>query len=827
MRHNNGQNDSQNNRRNNLENNRKNDCQNDSNGGSYRENDRLRQRDRSSGDYSLAIRALPLIRSSSLLATAISLALASTGARAQESTSSSTTKALPKVSVQAAPEQSYQTDRAASPKYTAPLQETPQTITVVTQQVMAQQNLLNLRDTLATLPGITFGAGEGGGGYGDSINLRGYSANNDIQVDGVRDSAQYSRTDSFNVEQIQVTNGASSVYSGSGAVGGTIDLITKRPLADDQTIFGAGVGTDDYGRLTADANHKFGEHIAARLNLMRHENDVPGRDVETFERWGVAPAVTFGLDSPTRLTLLYTHQEDDNIPQYGVPFALGAFNGGQLPGSPPSAYYGYRNIDRQEITRDTGTAIVDHEFNPAISLRSLTRWQDVSQLSIVDPPQGTWCTADAINPWTGAACAAPGTYLPSGPRGTARDANNRLLINQTDFTTHFATGAVRHTLVTGFSISEEKYRLDSGNVLRNPLGATPNPALPAMSISNPDNLYTGPVNLIRTSEVDSTVRNRAIYAFDRLELGRKWEINGGVRFETNEGRATTTAIATPYPAPPAAPVATRSPLAENSDDLLSYRLGLVYKPAANVSLYVAAGNSETPSQSTVNGACTLTSATGTANCNVDPEKAVNYEIGAKWNAFDRLALTAAVFRNERTNFRVASGDPTVPEQQLDGSSRVDGIALGAAGNISDRWSIFANYTFLDSEILQNISDIAVLGGTVDFQKGDPLPNTPKQSLSAWSTYTLPLGLTIGYGVTYQGAYTFNRAAATAGLNYTPSYWVHRAMASYQIGNSLMLQLNVNNLFDKEYFERIRNNATNGWATPGAARSAVLSATYSF
>jgi catecholate siderophore receptor len=229
----------------------------------------------------------------------------------------------------------------------------------------------------------------------------------------------------------------------------------------------------------------------------------------------------------------------------------------------------------------------------------------------------------------------------------------------------------------------------------------------------------------------------------------------------------------------------------------------------------------------VNGGCTLTSTTGTANCNLDPEEARSYELGGKWNTLNGgLLLTAAIFRNERTNFRVASGDPTVPQQQLDGSSKVDGIALGASGLITENWAVYANYTYLDSEIEQNISTIAINGGALDFQKGDPLPNTPKHSASLWTTYVLPHKFTVGYGATYQGEYSFNRVVGQA-LYFAEDYWVHRAMVSYELTPNAVLQLNVNNLFDEEYYARIRNNATSGWATPGEARSAVLSLNYRF
>lgn len=220
----------------------------------------------------------------------------------------------------------------------------------------------------------------------------------------------------------------------------------------------------------------------------------------------------------------------------------------------------------------------------------------------------------------------------------------------------------------------------------------------------------------------------------------------------------------------------------------------------------------------MNGACNA------ATCEVDPETAVNIELGTKWNLLgDKLAVTAALFRNERQNYKVA--DPNNPDnpsgtQQLDGKARVDGIALGVAGNITRAWSIFANYTYLDSEVLQSVSDHVRETTGIDAQAGNPLPNTPEHSASAWTTYALQ-GWTFGYGVTYQGDFY---TASTANAPRVKSYTMHRAMAGYQFNARFGLQLNIDNLFDKAYFTRVRNN---GWATPGAARSAVLTATFKF
>ena len=153
-----------------------------------------------------------------------------------------------------------------NPKVTADPLNNPQTVTVISQGTIKAQNLLSLRDILSTVPGITFGAGEGGGGFGDSINLRGYTATNDITLDNVRDGAQYSRSDPFNIEQIEITNGANGVYSGAGSVGGTINIVSKRPTARNSTTVSAGIGTENYWRGTVDANHKLTDGIAVRLN---------------------------------------------------------------------------------------------------------------------------------------------------------------------------------------------------------------------------------------------------------------------------------------------------------------------------------------------------------------------------------------------------------------------------------------------------------------------------------------------------------------------------------------------------------------------------------
>lgn len=720
-------------------------------------------------------------------------------------------------------------DKAASPKYTESLADTPQTITVVDKATMDQQGLLGLREVLGTLPGITFGAGEGGGGYGDSINLRGFAAGNDITLDGVRDSAQYTRTDNFNLESIELVNGANSAHAGAGSVGGSINLVSKAALLEQFTTVSAGVGSDAYRRLTLDDSRLLDDQTALRVNAMVHHNDAPGRDVETFERWGFAPSIGFGLDGDTRLTLSAFVQEDEGVPQYGLPF-FSAY-GGTLPGVARSNYYGYRNLDRQDISNRSVTALFEHDLSPALQLRSLARYQRVDQTTVVDAVQGTWCLADGTNPATGLACAGgmpAGTYQPSGPRGYQRDTRNALASWQTDLVANFSTGAIGHSFVTGVALTHETFDLDTGSLLRNADGTLV--ALPRMDIANPDSFWAGPVNYTLTGRSEGELRNLAAYAFDTLRFGERWMLNLGARYEDNDGsNASWTVVAAPALGAPAIPgigtVTGKGPTFRNDENLFSWRAGLVFKPVEAGTVYLAYSDSRTPSKASVNTACTA------ATCGVDPEQARNFELGSKWEFMDgHLALSAALFRNERTNYRVADFDPANPtgEQQLDGAARVDGLALGLAGKLTDRWTIFANATLLDSEILQSVSDYCLANpgqngctntpANPDPEAGQRIVQTPEKSAGLWTTYAPSPDWLLGYGLSYQGDIRL------AGQNFAAGYTVHRAMVSWALNEQLSLQLNANNLFDKQYFTRVRNN---GWATPGDARSLVLSATYRF
>ncbi|RYG81423.1 MAG: TonB-dependent receptor, partial [Alphaproteobacteria bacterium] len=427
----------------------------------------------------------------------------------------------------------------------------------------------------------------------------------------------------------------------------------------------------------------------------------------------------------------------------------------------------------------------------------------------------------------GVACPATvptGYYLISGPRGNVRDTTSELMYNQVDLSAQFSTGAVEHSLVVGASAGWEKFFLSTGNVYRNANGTVANATYPLINWANPNdvvagpagfnygsNVYTGPVNYFESGRQRGEVTNYAVYLFDTMKLG-KFELNGGVRYERNEGNYQTDAGTAATVTTPQGAIAT-GPRFRNDADLFSYRIGLVYKPVEAVTLYAAYGNAQTPSQSAVNGGCNA------LTCNVDPETAKNYEIGAKAE-IGRALFSIAAFRNERDQYKVPSNDPTLPDQVLDGHSRVDGIAVSATGNITSAWSITANYTYLEPKLIRSVAV-----GSPDPAAGAELQNVPNHSGSLYTTYTLPFGLKLGYGVTYQGSFALNLPTAASAVVYrSDDYLVHNASVSYDITKDLSVLVNVKNITNELYYTRIRNN---GWATPGDARSAVLTVGYRF
>ncbi|HJQ71699.1 MAG TPA: TonB-dependent siderophore receptor [Blastocatellia bacterium] len=657
----------------------------------------------------------------------------------------------------------------SSSKYTEPLRDVPQTVSVIPRAVIEEQGATTLRDVLRNVPGLTIAAGEGGAPAGDNLTLRGFSARNDVFVDGVRDLSPQAR-DPFNLEQVEVVKGPASAYNGRGSTGGTINLVSKAPAVVPFYGFTFNVGSDETKRVTADVNVPLerlglGKRTAFRFNFLAHESGVAGRDVVENQRWGAAPSLALGLGTPTRLTLSYFKLKQDNISDYGIPWvpatnnALREFRDKPAP-VPRDTFYGLRNRDFEKLNSDLATVRLDRDFSDSFTLRNQFRYGRSTRDSIATPPRFAGDNSTAIN-------RELRSWL----------TEDEIWDNQADLRARFSTGAIEHSLISGLALTREHNERKT-RTAPNMLTTLLNP--------NPDDVFTGAITLSPIVG-DVTGNSAAAFAFDTVKLGSKFELNGGLRWDYFDVEGINTA---------GLEVA-------RIDRMLSWRAGAIYKPRTNGSIYAAYGTSLNPSLEGLSYQ--------TANVAIEPEKTYTFEVGSKWDLLnERLLVSLAGFRVEKTNARTPGLLPDDPPQVLEGEQRVYGAELGVTGTISRDWTVFAAYTYLDSEILRSNTLAEV---------GKELLNTPKNSVSFWTSYQLPWKIEAGGGVRFVD----DRYGNNTNTRRVGSYTTVDAMASRPLSEHIDLRLNLYNLSNAYYFDRLGG----GHLVPGAARSANLSLNFRF
>jgi catecholate siderophore receptor len=743
----------------------------------------------------VSLRANPVAfrKGSSALGATVALVNAmmfSTSAEAQSTTAPAVE--MPEVIVRGR-QDSVKVESAESPKYTEAIRDTPQTITIVPQAVIQAQNATNLRDVLRNVPGISIQAGEGGVPAGDNLSIRGFNARTDIFIDGVRDLGGYAR-DSFNFEHVEVIKGPASAYSGRGSTGGSINIVTKTPKQEAFYRGDAGIGTDNYKRFTLDLNQPItalwpkvpvngdlsGKQIAPvaveptvgfRLNAMWTEADVASRNEIGGRRWGIAPSLAFGLGTPTNITFTYMHLDQDNVPDYGIPW-IPAANvplaryADQAAPVDYSNFYGILGRDYEKTVTDVGTFEVKHALSEASSIRYLLRYAQSKRDSLITAPRFVNDASNEIN-----------RELQS------RDQEDTILANVVDFTTRFDTFGAEHAMVAGVEYDRETQE----NFLR----AGPLPLFANLYHPNPHVAYEGSVR--RTGAVnDAQSETLSLYAFDTMKLGKHWLLTGGLRydyysidFDQKDVDGVTTSL-------------------DRIDKMLSWRTALAYKPVESGTIYAAYGTSFNPS------AEGLTSGFSATNAELEPEESRTFEVGTKWEFLDsRLAVNAAAFRTEKTNARTAGvirGEANV----LTGEQVVQGLEFGVTGNITSAWAVFGGYTFLDSEIKSSKTEAEI---------GKQLPNSPQHSFSLWTTYRLPWNIEVGAGAQYIDS----RFANAINTREAPGYWNFDAMVRYEVTENISVQFNVYNLADEKYIDRIGG----GHFVPGAGRSATATVSFKF
>ena len=655
----------------------------------------------------------------------------------------------------------------SSPKYTEPLRDTPQSITVIPKTVIEEQGATTLRDVLRNVPGLTMTAGEGGAPAGDNLTLRGFSARNDIFVDGVRDLGPQSR-DPFNLEQVEVVKGPGSSFTGRGSAGGVINLVSKAPTVNRFFAGTVGFGSDATKRFTGDINLPIKDRTAFRLNLLAHDSGVAGRDVVENQRWGVAPSILFGLGTRTRLTLSYFYLGQDNMPDYGIPWVTNTHN--LLPRDQPApvlreSFYGLKSRDFEKMRSDLATVKIERDFNDSITLRNQFRFGYSARDSVTTAPRFASNDSLVINR--------------NGPSWITDD---KVWDNQTDMRSRFSTGKINHSLVTGLALTYENNQRQARTVT-----GTPTTTLNA---PDPNQPFTGAITPLPNLG-DVTGKSVALYAFETAKLGKYVELNGGLRFDRFDVDGVTVSNQ-----------GVLSPVAR-VDEMVSWRAGMVVKPKEEGSIYLSYGTSLSPSLEGLTY--------NTANTAIEPEKTYNLELGSKWDLVnERLSVNGAIFRVEKTNARTPGLLPGDPVQVLQGRQRVQGIELGASGGITRALRVFGAYTLLDSEILESNTATEV---------GRRFQNTPRNSFNVWATYLLPNRITLGGGPRFVG----RRFGNNTNTRQVDAYWLLDAMASFPLGKHLDLRLNLFNLTNEYYFDRLAG----GHLIPGAGRSVLGSMGFRF
>lgn len=753
------------------------------------------------------------------LATLIAAAIPSMSMAAQDDASQAQLN-LPGTSVTSTAEREvpYKAKRSANAKMTEDLLNTPKTVQVIKKEVLREQGANSLMEALRNTPGITMQLGENGNtSAGDTFMMRGFSTQNSTFVDGVRDLGAVSR-DVFNLEQVEVVKGAAGSDIGRGASSGYINLVSKLPTLEDAISGTLGYGTADKSNLTADINQSMSDNSALRLNLMRRDGGVDGRDTVENSSYGVAPALAFGLETDTRLYLYSQHVRQNNIPDGGISTigmdgfynADARLNAGAEVDS--DNFYG-SGSDYEDVEADMFTVKFEHDLNDVTTVRNTSRIGKTTTDRILT----------GINTLSANNSSNPANWTVTRSRQLT-DQENEIAANQTNLNTEFFTFGLRNTLATGVEFMRESQRTESGATANQVIDGV---TYVAVAVPNA-NLYDPNAHDVMGKPYksgvysDGTTDTAAFYAFDTLHLDEQWSVNAGVRFEhyqTDSKGASLVSIAST----PATNDYLLTPYdLDNSDDLTSWNTGVVFKPLENGSIYLSYANSLTPPGS-ANFALS-TSESSDSQPNLDPQETEHVELGTKWDLLDdRLNLTAAVYRTENTN--QVSYDALSDSYQQDGKIRVTGVELGMVGQITNFWQVSAGIASMDTKQLDQASHNATTGVTTE---NSGVRWSPDLTATLWTSYTLG-DFTLGGGARYVGdqdrLIAEGASSSTTNMPEIPSYWVADAMAAYRINENVNLRLNVYNLFDEEYIATLNNSGAR--AVLGTPRSAMLTTEFDF
>ena len=664
------------------------------------------------------------------------------------------------------------------------IRDIPQSVTVFTEKLMNDRNQDDFREVLRTTAGVSFQAGETGE---EDVRLRGFSLGQagDIYTDGMKDAPLYER-DTFNLDRVEVLKGSASMLFGKGSTGGVVNQVNKAPLLIDQHEASYTLGTGSEHRLTGDFNWKTSENAALRLNAMVHNANNHGA---RQDKRGIAPTFSWGIGTRDEFSVGLYYLDVQGRPRYNSPWINS--NGKIVPTLPAKNYYGL-NSDHLDTSSKYATLGHIHRFGDGGELQTRLRHGQYERDLLAS-------VVRFGKPVTALDQISASTPLTRSSKGRIGDSTMTQL--QSDYTNSLTLGGMKHDLLAGFD-----YYHDDANRnwnYANPAGNSSASNGLLTFVGTPNNGAWAPDTRAPVALNTFKAQNIGLYLQDTWSVTQTVKLVGGLRYDRFKASYRN---------------ADGSLADETSDGLWSPRVGVLFQPDELSSYYASYGSSFNTSADTYQFG-SVSASTGSL-ADTPPEKSRNFEVGGKWELFQRRALLGvAAFYSEKYNER--NTDPDNPGYLLSGKRHATGMEFNLAGRITPKWEIFLNHTWIPNAKIDKSTVSAtntnattgVVTANNAQRQGDRPGLTPKHSGSLWSTYAVAPQWRVGAGLTYRGAQNPEGARQMEASGFVTA----DAMVEYSIDDKTSVKLNVSNLGDKLYADTLYR----GFYGPGAPRSVQL------
>jgi catecholate siderophore receptor len=663
------------------------------------------------------------------------------------------------------------------------LKDIPQTVTVMTEKLIADRNYDDFREVLKSTAGVTFQAGETGE---EDVRMRGFSLGQagDIYVDGLRD-APLTERDTFNTDRVEVLKGSASMLFGKGSTGGVVNQVNKQPFLMDQNETNVTIGSGQMRRITGDFNKQTGESSAFRLNVMTHEADNWGAKAD---KKGVAGAYRTGIGERDEYSVGLYHLETDGRPLYNHPWMIDS--GTSTASSNPSGvivpvlnaknYYGLTS-DYLKTQTSYLTLGHTHRFNPDSALKTTVRYGHYERDLLASAVRFT--NATSLSSLNG------NTSLSRSFK--ARRGESDALQVQSDYNNNFEWMGRKHELIAGVDYTQDK-------ALRNNSAATGLSSAGPTTVGTPnDGVSITDNRQVAMNRFDA--ENFGLYTQDTISITQQFKVLGGLRLDHFSAKYLDTSNSS----------------FQMSENLWSPRIGAIWQPNDSATYYTSYGTSYNTSGDTYQFALG-SYAPGSNNAktaNTPPEKSRNIEVGSKYEIFEKKGLLGiALFHSEKYNERNTDADSAAAQQLLSGKRHATGMEFNFAGRLTPAWEMFYNHTWIPEATIDESNIVAA--GTGAQGKGDRSALTPKHSASLWTTLRINPLWRLGSGLNYHGEQNPDGARTKTAAAFTTV----DAMAEYTLNDVNVLKFNISNLTNKLYADSLYR----GFYAPGAPRRVELS-----